>query len=112
MLTTRFRVLQGWALELQLDATAKLYDNCFTNNQGPVFIYPGSSIEEQVDNFASNNDLDDYNCEGAWDDYGDLCIYFTAPECQSDRNSSSSYITNSVGFVSLISIMISFVLMA
>jgi len=93
----------GWAVELQLDSTAEIYDTCFTNNPGPVYIYKGSQVAVSENNHGRNNNGDEYNCEGSWDDTGDSCQVFTASECQAGGRTDSSSIK-----VSFNSVFVSF----
>eukprot|EP00814_Leptocylindrus_danicus_P021756 CAMPEP_0116030518 /NCGR_PEP_ID=MMETSP0321-20121206/16909_1 /TAXON_ID=163516 /ORGANISM="Leptocylindrus danicus var. danicus, Strain B650" /LENGTH=222 /DNA_ID=CAMNT_0003505353 /DNA_START=238 /DNA_END=906 /DNA_ORIENTATION=- len=78
----------GWPVELQLDSTLSLYNTCFQDNPGPVFIYPGSTVVELDENYAYNNNEDGYECEGAYNDNTDECTVFSASQCLADEVSS------------------------
>ena len=78
----------GWPIELQLDSTLSLYNTCFQNNPGPVFVYPGSAVVDLKENYAADNNEDGYDCEGAYDDDSDVCTTFSASQCRLDEVAS------------------------
>ena len=96
-----------------MDAEATIYNTCFDDNQGPVFVYPGSALLESKDNYASNNNFDDYDCEGAWQDQEDICLDFTATTCRSDEDSSSAFSkTINTTIITITSLLVSAFIMA
>jgi len=73
----------GWAIEVFQEGSIRVSNSCFEDNFGPIYIWKGSYLLQNNNNYGTGNNGDpDYICDGAYleGDNGQ-CSSFPADEC-------------------------------
>ena len=73
----------GWTIEVYKGGTMDISNSCFVDNYGPVYLYAGSYVINNSNNYGENTENDpDYICSGLLEEGASfVCSKFSASSC-------------------------------